>query len=188
MKELKDEELLLIFENNNSLKSISEYIFGYYNGKTNKIILSKMSELGFEFLTLKEKYEKEPKLCKTCKSVLLYDKRNNNYCNNSCAAKTTNLGQIKSIETKNKISKTLTKKEKTNKIIKKRRKNEIKIKKIKIEIYKKCIICDNEFLLKNKTQTYCSVKCLSKRVITDEIKEKIRQIRLKEITNGTHQG
>lgn len=37
-----------------------------------------------------EKYLEHPSVCKTCKSILPYDKRKNTYCTRSCAAKTTN--------------------------------------------------------------------------------------------------
>lgn len=41
---------------------------------------------------VKEKYEKNPKLCKTCGKTIPYEKRWNSYCNSSCFAKTSNKG------------------------------------------------------------------------------------------------
>lgn len=38
-----------------------------------------------------ENYNKTPKLCKFCRSIIEYDKRYNDYCNHSCSAKYQNL-------------------------------------------------------------------------------------------------
>lgn len=46
-----------------------------------------------------EKYNLNPIYCKYCSKILLYEKRNNKYCNHSCAASATNLGVIRNITT-----------------------------------------------------------------------------------------
>jgi hypothetical protein len=39
-----------------------------------------------------EEYDKNPKRCKTCDTVIPYPKRNNDYCDHSCAARNNNRG------------------------------------------------------------------------------------------------
>lgn len=41
------------------------------------------------------KYEENPKRCKYCNAVILYEKRQNDFCNHSCAAAFNNAGQVK---------------------------------------------------------------------------------------------
>jgi endogenous inhibitor of DNA gyrase (YacG/DUF329 family) len=42
-------------------------------------------------LDRENEYLKDPKICIACESIISYDKRENKYCNSSCAAKVTNL-------------------------------------------------------------------------------------------------
>lgn len=57
----------------------------------------------------KEEYLKNPKFCKQCLTLIVYERRGSKFCNSSCAATFHNLGSTHSVETKNKIAKTLTK-------------------------------------------------------------------------------
>lgn len=41
------------------------------------------------------KYNLNPRHCKTCTTVIPYEKRRNTYCNHSCRAKTTNVGIVR---------------------------------------------------------------------------------------------
>jgi 23S rRNA pseudoU1915 N3-methylase RlmH len=52
-----------------------------------------------------EQYNENPALCKQCLQPMPYQKRGNKFCSSSCSASFTNLGKIKSKETKDKISK-----------------------------------------------------------------------------------
>lgn len=89
-------------------------------------------------------YYKNPKYCKHCHKVLPYNKRNNNFCNNSCSASFNNKKRKLSEETKDKIRNSLLK-------------SEIKL------ISKKCEYCNNNFDVKNNSisrrRKYCSDKC-----------------------------
>ena len=41
-----------------------------------------------------KRYNKNPKLCKKCNGVIIYEKRRNNFCSQSCAAQFNNVGRI----------------------------------------------------------------------------------------------
>lgn len=57
-----------------------------------------------------DEYYKQPVLCKNCNSVIPYNKKDSKFCSRSCAASYNNkLRGARSIETKEKIRKTLTK-------------------------------------------------------------------------------
>lgn len=48
---------------------------------------------------MKEQYEKNPKLCLFCEKAIPYNKRRNKFCNSSCAASFTNVGNSKNLKT-----------------------------------------------------------------------------------------
>jgi hypothetical protein len=74
-----------------------------YNGKYDVL-----SERAKENRTiLEEEYLKKPNKCKRCKIDLDFSARNNLYCSHSCSASITNVGKVKTVETKIKISKSL---------------------------------------------------------------------------------
>lgn len=47
---------------------------------------------------MKEQYEKNPKLCLFCEKPIPYAKRRNKFCNSSCAASLTNIGNTKNLK------------------------------------------------------------------------------------------
>jgi hypothetical protein len=51
-----------------------------------------------------EQYNQHPNLCAKCKIPFSYEKRHNKFCSHSCSAQITNLGQQKSVETKQQLS------------------------------------------------------------------------------------
>lgn len=129
---------------------------------------------------LKEKriqeYNLHPNLCKCCDSILSYEKRNNTFCNSSCAASYNNkIRGPKSEEVKDKISKTL---------------KEINYTSILKEINyinKICPICNEKFSVRNvKKETkrkYCSKECRLKGM-RENVSKSIKQ----RVKNGTHIG
>lgn len=46
---------------------------------------------------IREEYYKNPKLCKNCKIVIIFDKKRNDFCSKSCSAKYNNLGKIRNV-------------------------------------------------------------------------------------------
>lgn len=95
-------------------------------------------------------FQSNIKYCHCCNKVL---DSNRKYCNTSCSAKITNIGKIKSIETKNKIRLKLEKPKKSEKIL-----NIVKIKNSYSKLYNiKCYHCELNFLYRNKKK-YC-VNC-----------------------------
>lgn len=103
------------------------------------------------------KYKNNPKKCKNCYKEMPYNKRNNTFCNNSCAASYLNKNRIVVYSEKglNSLRENAFK-----------QKNNLKIKKVKVLKVekKKCTICDNEFTTtyKNKLNKTCSHKCKKK--------------------------
>lgn len=81
----------------------------YHNSGRQYESVTKAQQLAVEYHRQKrleriKSYDDNPFLCGTCDSPLPYKKRKNKYCDRSCAAKTTNLGKVKSSETRRKIS------------------------------------------------------------------------------------
>lgn len=83
-----------------------------------------------------EKYNKNPKLCKHCNSAISYQKRENSYCDHSCAATHTNKTKVYT------------------------KKNKIKQKPVKKLKHKNCYICDTKFSTYGTGKT-CSKLCHS---------------------------
>lgn len=48
---------------------------------------------------MKEQYEKDPKICLFCEKPIPYAKKRNKFCNSSCAASLTNIGNTKNLKT-----------------------------------------------------------------------------------------
>jgi hypothetical protein len=125
---------------------------------------------GFEIETylLKTTKMKEIKYCPECNEII--KKHRNVFCNSSCAAKYNCKGRKYGEETKNKIS-----------IARK--------KTLLIEQTKKCVVCNNNFILKRSLNgrlsriTTCSNECHS------ELKRKNQKnVICRLIENGTHKG
>jgi very-short-patch-repair endonuclease len=127
----------------------------------------------------KTEYLLNPKICKNCNEVIIWDKRNNSFCGSSCSASYNNSISVKSEITRSKIS---------NSLKGKTRKPSVRIDKIsKLPKYPKklnCVTCDKVFEVnygkRNKT---CSLECRS---ILKSNKSKISQNIL--VNKGLHKG
>lgn len=116
--------------------------------------------------TLRDKYLKQynsnPRKCLQCHEELTYNKRMNVYCSSSCSAKSTNRGRKHSTQTRNKISSALRYER------------------------KKCIVCDTELSLKNRSQ-FCRQHLSKNKKLSYKEKEEIKHLRksmtLREIAN-----
>ena len=135
-----------------------------------------------------EEYEKNPKYCKQCNKKIDYKHKGNQFCCHSCRNKV----RKQTNETKSKISNSLkTSVKRYQRDLKRFRKTEIKGK-IKIgneilKVKKYCFVCKKEMNIRNKK--FCSNKCSAYFVHKDpEYKEKIKQLALQRVKNGTHQG
>ena len=113
-----------------------------YRNLDNKCMEARKHALKIAKAELIKEYNLNPKLCKQCNKPHSYEKRNHKTCSASCSATFSNLAKgPKSKETKNKISKSLSKKRK---------------------FYSKvswCIVCGS--IIKNKHKSTCSKDCLS---------------------------
>jgi hypothetical protein len=80
--------------------------FGFYeNGVGLRKLQNLIDEVGFDIRLFNERfvYSQNVKKCKCCEKELDFLKRGLEYCSQSCSAKVTNVGKIKTQETKNKI-------------------------------------------------------------------------------------
>lgn len=134
-----------------------------------------------------KEYNKKPKLCKNCGNILSYDEKNKTFCNSSCSASFTNIGKIKSKKEREKISQSL--KGRPSKL-KGQSKNFNENIKCIYEIIKICPVCKKEFMVhwQKRKQISCSIKCGRIHAITPEYREHMRQIQLKLVAEGKHQG
>jgi len=106
----------------------------------------------------KEEYYKNPKKCKKCDAVINYDKKQNDFCSQSCSASYTNKNRkgLKyniTIEGKKALQQILIKNKKTNKE---------KYKDIKIEYYKnkkRCKHCNKIIPYRKRNNTFCNIDC-----------------------------
>ena len=102
-----------------------------------------------------EKYYKTPKKCKECGKIIPYNKKNNNFCNNSCSAIYTNINRDKvnhflSEKGYNNIKKA------NRKIARDKFFNE------KIEYYsnkKRCDECNKIIPYNHRTNIFCNIRC-----------------------------
>ena len=142
-------------------------------------------------------YEKNPKLCKCCGKVILYENKTNNFCNSSCSASFNNTGR-KVDKTKRKIEKCLICGKETE-IKLGTSKSKYHCEECKKELQTKrhirnnknnknygdkiiCNLCGKEYIVINRSN-YCS----------DECRKEIRSINAKNmmkerIKNGLHKG
>lgn len=163
-----------------TITELAKDIYGYSNGKTHKKVKKYIIKYGYEYkflISLKEKYDKNPKKCKLCSKKISYNKKNNKFCSSNCSCTYNNNKRVKlSEETKRKISFSL-----------KSCKNG-GYRKLKTYI-RKCKYCKKDFVVdrlennrlsKRKT---CSDKCLSL------LKSKNSKIIMnKLISEGKHKG
>lgn len=112
----------------------------------NKYVHKIAEEVGFDFSTYKEKRKH---YCLECGNELKHGQKK--FCSSSCAAKYNNRGRVHSEETKEKISKTLTK-------------GEYKTRESMV-----CPVCGKK--LKNRQSTYCSRECFQQHKYEEEIEK-----------------
>lgn len=108
----------------------------------------KIYDISVDLFNMRKKYEKSPNYCKYCGNIIIYEKKNNIFCNNKCSASYNNLGKLKSTETKKKIS---------LKILEYNEKKNIEY------VDKICPNCEKIFkvrdIYREKIKKYCSPKC-----------------------------
>ena len=172
--ELSNNEILEIYNNSKNKHELSIKLNIPKNqntNNTNKYLLFYLSKIGLTLddikgkaitkhynLIQKEKYNLNPNYCEYCGKPLSFEKRNSKCCNQSCA---NSLGNIKkgkrSIETKQKISKSFKNGIKNHKYILKNQYGEYNYG------LRKCICeyCGKEFE-SNKNQRFCSKECSNK--------------------------
>lgn len=140
-------------------------MFGYKDNGSGQRFVKKLRIKGgieqceyFNYTTRKY-YEQQPKKCLLCGKVIPYEKRDNNFCNRSCATTYNNLKKGKlSIETKIKISETL----KNNKHLTKE-----DIESLKNEYEKTCLNCGKPVLKKDFCSNDCKKEYQNKQIIKD---------------------
>lgn len=108
---------------------------------------------------LVEEYCQNPKTCKTCSIALVYKKRNNTFCSQSCAAKLNNTGKVKNPEGKNgAIARSV--KNNTADVVKPPRA-------VKVKCFGSCGFCKNKC-----NRNFCNSKCYGqfrRKTVFDEV-------------------
>jgi very-short-patch-repair endonuclease len=156
------------------------------NGKSRNQIKLKINEfkLDISHFGLKNylcKYQKIKKECPVCQSKFETEKnhpREKKTCSRKCANKF--FATFLSLEQKEKIKCGLKLYYQSDRGL-----NTILKKKQSIVIDKKCKTCQKQFKPKSNKTLYCSKLCQHACL---EFKEKLRQVQLKRIANGTHSG
>lgn len=157
------DEIIEVFEKSENGKEVLEY-FGYKDNGSGRRFLKKLEDkaniLGENYFNrvTKRKYLLNPTKCLCCGKEFSFEKRNNKFCNSSCAAKYNNYkrGALSS-ETKSKISKSLKKEEYSNEVINEIKKNFEKI----------CLMCGSP----SGKKDFCSLQCRNAYVRNLKIKE-----------------
>lgn len=92
----------------NSKRELYEFL-GMTRGPGTRYIDKYLTDnnLGLDYFTSINRYERNPNYCIECKSEIEFSKRINKFCSSSCSATNTNKGKIKSDLTKFKISEKL---------------------------------------------------------------------------------
>lgn len=147
--EEKRSKLYKLFESFNKISDIYNYYGIYDNSKNIRYIRRIAEEIGFDLSIYKLKRLNKNVYCLNCGKEL--NSKQFKFCSNSCSATYNNkLRNPMSQETKDKISKALSKNKQNN---------TKKVKNNCIKDSKKCIICGNPV---NSNKDTCSQECLSK--------------------------
>ena len=101
-KDVSEQEILQAIEEAEYLSDVLHEINcidnGYNRKKLKEFIEShNISTSHIRVKLTREKYEENPKCCKQCGKIIPYDKRENDFCNHSCAASYNNKVQQKEI-------------------------------------------------------------------------------------------
>lgn len=152
--DLYQEETIQAIKNSVNLKEVLDKLNVKDNGGNKRSLKNfiKNNFINTEHFTqklTKELYQKNPKLCKYCGKPIPWDKRENNFCNSSCAASFNNKTRTKDVYLK--ISTSL------------KLHNEVSIERINQEISlnsqpRYCINCGKELL--KRQDKFCCGKCL----------------------------
>lgn len=147
-------------------KSEAQIYFGFpINGRGSKLMDEILESNGEnkDYYKSTEIYKRNPSFCRNCKEEIDYKYRVNSYCSKSCSASLTNLGKIKSKETKDKISKSLLGRKITCiRYPKKLRNNKLyRIKKNLLPRNRTCNKCSSLYTYKSRgcRSKYCSLEC-----------------------------
>ena len=172
--EFTNDELIEIFNNSNSKRKCLIKLGHEYETKhCNGIILDELLKhyanlINFDIELLNrnnkqkniQEYLKNPNYCLYCGNIILYDRRNGKFCNNSCAASYNNKRRKHSDETKKKISESINKSEKFRIALKQKIFEYDFEKNAKI---RKCVYCGKEYEVpKLKNGSYSEAKTCSK--------------------------
>lgn len=152
----------------------------------------KMTELKEERM---KEYYKNPKLCKECKNIIPYDKKNEkSFCDSSCAAKYNNKNRDYSYITEEYREKV---REKTIEQNKKKYGENYQFDYSRYNFDTFCSVCNKSLTpiqirrknnrKKFNKKSFCSNKCKAS-CISEETKEKISLKAKERVKNGTHKG
>lgn len=94
-KELNQQEIITAIKNSCSYNAVLQNLNCHTNGsnikKLKSFILNHSIDIShFKSKISKKEYEQNPKICKTCGTIIPYKQRENDFCNQSCAAVKTN--------------------------------------------------------------------------------------------------
>ena len=98
--DLHHEETIQAIENSSNLVEVLNYLNINNNGGNKRSLKNFIEKYSintehFSKNLTKESYELNPKICKYCGKPIPWDKRENNFCNNSCAAAFNNKSRSK---------------------------------------------------------------------------------------------
>ena len=170
-----------------SINDLSEKIYGYTNGRTiskiKKIIEDCNIDISHFGLGKKKiKYERSTRMCPICNKEFEIQignaKKSNITCSHSCSNKYFQHGQNNLNFDKEKYEKRYLKV--SNSLLKRGTSWNKGMYKRKF-----CLNCKFELSFKKRKQTYCSKICQNESII---FREKLRNISIKKIENGTHIG
>ena len=93
--EIDQEEIIFQLHNSKNLNEVLINLNCHGNGFNRKKLKQFIAENNidishFTFQLSRKKYEQNPKKCKSCGSIIPFEKRENDFCNSSCAATLTN--------------------------------------------------------------------------------------------------
>ena len=108
-RDLKDEEIIKALDGKSSYKEVFDQLGCKTNWKNRDKLRDFCNKKGISYDHLdpltEKKYYENPKTCKYCGKIIPYEKRKNDFCNNSCAIIYNNRIDISKYETRKKIQK-----------------------------------------------------------------------------------
>jgi hypothetical protein len=108
-RDLKDEEIIKALDGKSSYKEVFDQLGCKTNWKNRDKLRDFCNKKGISYDHLdpltEKKYYENPKTCKYCGKIIPYEKRKNDFCNNSCAIIYNNRIDISKYETRKKNTK-----------------------------------------------------------------------------------